>query len=80
MTKFKIVYRNNSYTLPDSIRFRGHEYEVSHSQYSEHKDVVQKFVEHSRVRTGNAFIVKAFPANESENGKPVLYVKCGRVK
>jgi hypothetical protein len=73
----KVAFKGYSYTLPDSVRFRGKEYEVG-STGTWSKETTNSQAKIRRKRTGNQFIVKAFRANETKNGEPVLYVVCGR--
>jgi len=75
----KVVYGIYSYTLPDSVRFRGKEYEVE-SVCTQNKNLAKRKAKKFIERTGSNVIIKAFKANETENGDPVLYVLCGRAK
>ena len=75
----KVAYKGYSYTLPDSVRFRGKEYEVG-SIGTRSKEIAKLQAKNRRKRTGNQFMVKAFKANETKNGEPHLYVVCGRAK
>ena len=75
----KVAFKGYSYTLPDSVRFRGKEYEVG-SIGTRSKEIAKLQAKNRRKRTGNQFMVKAFKANETKNGEPHLYVVCGRAK
>ena len=73
----KVVVGKYSYTLRDSAYSRGHEYEVLH-HYSTKKAVAKRMADKLKKRTGNSFILKKYPANETKSGAPFLYVVCGR--
>lgn len=67
----KIDHNGNTYSVPETVIFRGKKYEIE-GHWTSRKSRLEKYI-NSYKNSESKYIIKKFKAN-TKSGKPLLYV------